>query len=223
MCGFCKNEYKSNLLAVCNTPDIYRKYLAIPMTKQTLYLIRHGETPWTVSRQHTGRTDISLTQKGEEQVHLLGKRLQKIPFQALFCSPLKRAQETCSLCSLETPRIIAPELAEWHYGNYEGKTTAEIRETHPHWNLFTEGAPQGEKPEDVEKRVYHLLKKIELIEGNIALFSHGHLLRSLAALWLGLSIRNASCFFLSTASLSILGYEREHRALHLWNDTSHLV
>lgn len=191
------------------------------MSRQTLYLIRHGETPWTLSRQHTGRTDISLTEKGKQEASSLKNKLQNIPFNALFCSPLKRAQETCLLSGLKNP-TIAPELAEWDYGAYEGKTTLEIRETAPKWNLFTQGAPTGESPQDIERRLLSFLKQIAPIEGTIAIFSHGHLLRSLAALWLGLPIRNAACFVLSTASLSILGYEREHRALHLWNDTSHL-
>jgi len=193
------------------------------MTKQNLYLIRHGETPWTLSRQHTGRTDISLTEKGQKQVHLLKKRLQSIPFHTVFCSPLKRAQETCALTEIKHPMISTPELAEWDYGDYEGKTTLQIRETDPKWNLFTDGSPNGEQPKDIEKRLHHFFKQIESIEGNIAIFSHGHLLRSLTALWLGLPIRQASLFFLATASLSHLGYEREHRALYLWNDTSHLI
>lgn len=185
-------------------------------------LIRHGETLWSKSGQHTGTTDIELTKNGETQAKLLGKRLEPIIFHHVFTSPRKRSLDTCQLCNLNKQAVVTKELYEWDYGDYEGKTSAEIYESHPTWNLFLDGAPNGESPQNIHKRAARFLKKIEPLEGTIAIFSHGHFSRALAATFLGLNIKLCQIFMLSTASFSILSFEHEKPALLLWNDISHL-
>lgn len=185
---------------------------------QSLYLIRHGETAWALEGKHTGRTDISLTTKGRQDTLAL-KKILPSSFSTIFCSPLKRAQESCSLCFEGSQPILSPSLMEWDYGDFEGRTSIDIRSEHPDWNLFTQGAPHGESPQDVEKRIRSFFTLLDPLEGNVAIVAHAHLLRSLTALWLGLPLQAASLFFLKTSSLSILGYERSNRVIRLWNDT----
>jgi len=188
-----------------------------------LFLIRHGETEWSLSGQHTGRTDIALTEHGEEEARRLGIRIKDIDFKSVFVSPLKRAKRTCELAGL----IQLPQsefgLIEWDYGDYEGRTTADIRTTRPDWNLFRDGCPKGELPLQISGRVDRLVASLRNLDGNVALFTHGHLGRALAARWIGLSVHFAQHFLLNTASLSILSYEHHQQdqpAILLWNSTS---
>ena len=182
---------------------------------EKLYLCRHGETEWSLSGQHTSVTDLPLTEKGRAQVSSLKKHLENIPMQAVFSSPRKRALETCCFSTYE----IDPHLQEWNYGEYEGKTSSEIREKRPGWDLFRDGAFKGESPEDVKKRADLVLQKVRGLKGNIALFSHGHFLKVLAARFLGLEVEKGNLFALSVASLSILGEEKGKSVIFLWNQT----
>lgn len=181
-----------------------------------LYLCRHGETEWTVSGQHTGKTDIALTAHGKEQAMALRVRLQKIKFEKVLSSPRKRALQTCEGMGAE----IEPLAAEWDYGDYEGLTSSEIHEKNPHWNLFKEGAPRGESPDQIGQRADQLLKKLSSYSGRVALFSHGHFLRVLTARFLGLPPEEAKIFVLSVASISILGFQQKQPVLILWNSTA---
>ena len=188
-----------------------------------LYLIRHGETEWSRSGQYTGRTDIPLTTHGESAAREVGKRLQNVPFTRVLMSPLQRARQTCALAALKPAAEIEPNLTEWGNGDYEGHTPAEIRELRPEWNLFRDGAPHGETPAQISDRVDSLIAHLRTLDGNVALFSHGHLCRVLAARWIGLSVKQAEHFLLSTASISILSYEHDcsdEPAIALWNAVS---
>lgn len=191
-------------------------------TQKKIYLIRHGETEWTLSGQHTGVTDIPLTKNGENEAKKLSERLQGHSFAAVFTSPLQRAMHTCKIAGLSKKPETDQDLVEWNYGDFEGLTSEEIKKKHPQWNLFLEGAPHGESIYDVEKRADRVLSKIRSFQGDVALFSHGHFLRTLTARWLQLSASDGKLFALHPASLSILGYERIQQVLLLWNDISHL-
>jgi len=185
-----------------------------------LYLIRHGETAWSLSGQHTGRTEIPLTTRGEEAARALGKRLGEISFGRMLTSPRQRAQQTCALAGLGTGAVVEPDLAEWDYGDYEGQRTIDIRKARPHWNLFRDGCPGGETPVQVAERADRLLSRLRKGEENIALFSHGHFGRVLAARWIGLPVEEAQRFLLDTASLGILDCEHgraESPVIALWN------
>jgi len=185
-----------------------------------IYIIRHGETEWARDGKHTGLTDISLTEKGEVQAASLAKRIEKIKFPHIFTSPLKRAKETCDICGYDG--IIDKDLVEWDYGAYEGMTLEEIHKTVPEWNIFTHGAPAGESIDMLTKRVQRLIKKLESLNGKVAIFSSGHIAQALTMLWLEIPLKNGTQFPLHTASLSILSYEKNRRTLKLWNDISHL-
>ena len=185
--------------------------------KRKIFLIRHGDTEWTVTGQHTGTTDLPLTDEGKAQATLLAKRLKGHAFERVFTSPLKRAQETCELSGLARHAENDPDLAEWNYGDYEGLTTDEIWKKDPHWNVFLRGAPGGESTEAVTVRANRLLMKLNTFHGDVALFSHGHFLRALTTRWLKLPIQEGNLFVLSPASLSILGFEREHHVILQWN------
>lgn len=187
---------------------------------QKVYIIRHGETEWTKSRQHTGLTDIPLTDKGRTQAGWLKKKLAGKQFKKVFCSPLQRAKETCEIAGFMKEAEMDPDLVEWDYGNFEGKTTPEIRETHPGWTIFENGAEGGESIGDISTRTGRIISRLRDISGDVALFSSGHISRALAAKWLGLSVKEGRLLILSTASLCILGYERETPAIVLWNETS---
>jgi probable phosphoglycerate mutase len=186
-----------------------------------IYLLRHGETEWTLTGQHTGKTDIPLTENGRKQASQLGKRLKGIAFEKILTSPRKRAIETCEATGLFRHAEIDSDLAEWDYGDYEGLKTEEIWKRDPHWNIFFRGAPRGESVEDIAVRANRLLMKINTSHGDIALFSHGHFLRALAARWLKLPVAEGNLFFLSPASISILGFEKDHHVIQLWNDVCH--
>jgi broad specificity phosphatase PhoE len=189
-----------------------------------LYLGRHGETAWSLSGQHTGRTDLPLTENGEREAVALGGRLRGLVFAKVLTSPSRRAVRTCELAGFGGVSANDADLAEWDYGEYEGRLTAEILAERPDWQLFRDGAPGGESPEQVGVRADRVIARIRSIDANVLVFSSGHISRVLAARWLGLSAAGGRYCLLSTASLSILGYEHSLTApvIRLWNDTSHL-
>jgi len=187
-----------------------------------IFLLRHGQTEWTVSGQHTSSTDIPLTEEGKRQALSLKYRIEKITFDAVFCSPMKRSLDTCHLAGFKNP-LIEPDAKEWNYGQYEGLTTEKIHQANPSWDLFAQGSPGGEKPEEVARRADRMIELFLRHQGKIALFSHGHFLRVLAARWIHLSVDKGKLFALSVASVSILGFEHQKQhVLQVWNDTHHL-
>jgi broad specificity phosphatase PhoE len=190
----------------------------------TVYLARHGETAWTITGQHTGLTDLPLTPNGERDAIRLGSRLQGLKFARVLTSPLQRAAVTSELAGFADVAEVDPDLVEWDYGEHEGLTTAEILAKRPDWQLFRDGCPGGESPEQVGARADRVIRKSRDVEGDVLIFSSGHILRVLAARWLGLEPAGGRFFVLSTASLSALGYERvpSQPVIRLWNDTSHV-
>jgi broad specificity phosphatase PhoE len=195
----------------------------VPSLLTCLYLMRHGETAWSLSGQHTGRTDIPLTEQGEQDARKLAERLGAVRFSRVFTSPLQRARRTCELAGLGDVAEIEPDLAEWDYGDYEGQRPVDIRRARPDWNVFRDGCPGGESPAQVSGRADRVIARLQTLEGDIAIFSHGHFGRVLAARWIGLELRQAQHLLLSTASVSILGYEHnvaEVPAIVSWNVTS---
>lgn len=188
-----------------------------------LWLIRHGETEWTVTGQHTGRTDISLTGLGRRQAAALGRRLAGKSFALVLVSPLARAMETCRIAGYGDVAKPVDDLREWDYGAYEGRTTPEIRTEVPGWTIWTGNPPRGETIEQVARRADNVIKEATAAGGDVALFAHAHLLRVLAARWLGLPPDAGRLLGLGTASLSVLGYERETRIITTWNQDWHLV
>lgn len=190
-----------------------------------VYLARHGETAWSLSGQHTGLTDLPLTENGERVALNLKKRLKGLQFNIVFTSPLQRAMRTCELAGFKDVAEIDPDLMEWNYGDYEGLTTAHICKKRPDWELFTDGCPGGESPQQVLERADRIVKRLKAIQGNVLLFTSGHFMRVLAAGWIGLeAMPNARRFMLSTASLSAVGYEKSltRPVIRLWNDTHHV-
>ena len=187
-------------------------------------LARHGETAWSLSGQHTGLTDLPLTERGELNAQNLGPRLLGITFAKVFTSPLKRAAQTCELAGFGGEAESERDLVEWNYGQYEGRRTKEIHEQRPGWQLFRDGCPGGETPEQVGARADRIVDRVRKVPGNVLLFSSGHFLRVLTARWLGLDARAGRFFMLDTASLSILGYEHDQLepAMRMWNDTRHV-
>jgi broad specificity phosphatase PhoE len=190
-----------------------------------VYLARHGETAWSLTGQHTGRTDIPLTARGEGNARSLAQRLTRVVFTRVLTSPLSRALRTCELAGFGGQAKINADLQEWDYGQYEGRRTADIRQERPGWDLFRDGSPGGESVEAVSARADRVIARLRGVEGNILVFSHGHFLRVLAARWLGLPAGAGRHFVLATAALSILGYEhtRDEPALRLWNDNRHVM
>jgi len=185
-----------------------------------VWLIRHGETEWSISGHHTGRTEIPLTAHGESQARELGLRLRGLPFSKVLSSPRQRARQTCALAALGPDVDIDPDLAEWDYGDYEGQRTVDIRSGRPDWNLFQDGCPGGESPVDVSARADRVVARLRGWQGDVAVFSHGHFGRVLGARWIGLSVTHAQCFLLSTASLSVLageGDRADRPVVSLWN------
>ncbi|MFI5348809.1 MAG: histidine phosphatase family protein [Elusimicrobiota bacterium] len=187
---------------------------------ERLFLVRHGETAWSQSGQHTGRTDVPLTARGEASARELGPRLNNVVFSAVLTSPAQRARRTCELAGLARTAAIEPDLAEWDYGDYEGMRSAEILRERPGWIIFRDGCPGGETPAQVSNRADRLIARLRALDGTAAAFTHGHFGRVLAARWIGLPIVEARGLLLSTATLSILGYEHdnpEEPVLALWN------
>jgi broad specificity phosphatase PhoE len=185
-----------------------------------IFLIRHGETAWSKSGQHTGRTDLPLNEQGEQEARTLVERLGATKFSRVFTSPRQRARRTCELAGLGAAAEVEPDLAEWDYGDYEGLRTAEIFKLQPDWNLFRDGCPHGEMPAEISGRADRLIARLRALEGNVALFSHGHFGRVLAARWIGLPVGAAQRFLLGTASVSVLGYEHDNVAepvIASWN------
>ncbi len=188
-----------------------------------IYLARHGETEWSLTGQHTGRVNLPLTPKGEQDAVKLGERLRPIPFAHVFTSPLQRALRTSVVAGYPNA-VRDDDLMEWDYGDYEGKRSAEIKAERPDWRLFRDGCPGGESLEDVRVRADRFVKKLHSLEGDVCVFSSGHILRVIAARWLGLEASGGAVLTLKTTSLSIVGYEHgpDSPVIHLWNDISHL-
>lgn len=191
--------------------------------KGRLYICRHGETSWTISGRHTGTTDLLLTEKGKEESKALGERLKKCSFEKVFVSPLKRALETCQIAGCFPGAEIDPDLVEWKYGKYEGLTHDEIMAIDPTWNIFLKGGPGGESVQEVCERADRFLKRLARIPGDVCIFSSGHISRLIATRWLNLPPSAGNLFSLFPASFSLLGYERDSRAMITWNDVSHLT
>ena len=189
-----------------------------------VYLARHGETAWSLSGQHTGLTDLPLTERGERNARQLGERLRGTTFAKVFTSPLQRAARTCELAGFGTAAEIDRDLCEWNYGQYEGRRSAEINAERPDWQLFRDGCPGGESTDEVGARADRVVQRVRAVQGDVLLFSSGHILRVLAARWLGREAAAGRYFLLSTAGLSALGYEHNlsEPVLRLWNDTSHV-
>ena len=182
-----------------------------------IWLIRHGETAWSLSGQHTGRTDLPLTPAGETHAGEIGRELSGRPFALVLTSPLQRARETCRLAGYGGVAQVEPDLSEWDYGAYEGRTSAQIQESVPGWNIWTSPVPQGETIQQVAARASRVIERAAKAGGDVALFAHGHVLRILTACWLGLPSDGGRLFALGTASVSVLGYERETRVISQWN------
>jgi probable phosphoglycerate mutase len=190
-----------------------------------VYLARHGETAWSLTGQHTGLTDLPLTERGERNASRLQQRLKGLTFAKVFTSPLQRARRTCELAGFGTVAEIDRDLLEWAYGEYEGRRTAEIRAERPDWQLFRDGCPGGESPAQVAARADRAVSRLRAAQGDVLLFYSGHFLRVLAVRWLGLELTaQARSFLLSTASLSALGYEGNlsRPVIQLWNETRHV-
>jgi probable phosphoglycerate mutase len=189
---------------------------------QRVVVVRHGETTWSATGRHTSRTDLPLTPAGRESAAALQGALATVTFARVFTSPLQRATQTCELVGLGALAEVRPQLREWDYGDYEGLTTAEIRRSAPGWDLWTDGGPGGESPGDVRERVDRLIREIRSIDGDVALFSHGHLSRALAARWIELPVAAGKSFLFTTAAIGVLGWDRGTPVIERWNDDSHL-
>jgi len=180
-------------------------------------LVRHGETEWTLSGQHTGRTDIPLTERGRSDARLLAPLLSATDFALVLSSPLGRARETCELAGLGAHMQLEPDLMEWNYGDYEGLTSRQIKRTAPNWMVFTDGCPGGETPEQVGARADRVINRVRAATGRVALFAHGHLLRVLAARWIGLPPSAGQHLLLDTSTVGVLGYYQTVPAMKRWN------
>ena len=194
---------------------------ALPIT----YLARHGETAWTITGQHTGRTDLPLTERGEANAYRLGERLSGLTFAKVFTSPLRRAMRTCELAGFGPVGEIDADLLEWDYGDYEGRLTVDILKERPDWQLFRDGCPGGESPQQVAARADRVVGRLRAVSEDYLIFSSGHFLRMLATRWIGMEPIHGKSLMLGTASLSALGYENSisHPAIRFLNDTHHVV
>jgi probable phosphoglycerate mutase len=190
----------------------------------SIYLARHGQTAWSLTGQHTGLTDLPLTERGEQEARDLGKRLAPCTFAKVFTSPLQRAARTCEIVGFGAVAQTDADLVEWNYGKYEGRRTAEIHAEAPNWNLFRDGCPGGESPAEIGVRADRVLNRVRAVKGDALIFSSGHFLRVLTARFLGLEPAGGRFFTLSTASVSVLGFENSisQPVIWLWNDTSHV-
>jgi broad specificity phosphatase PhoE len=190
-----------------------------------VYVARHGETAWSLTGQHTGLTDLPLTEAGVSNAEKLKKRLSELTFTKVFTSPLQRAYQTCELTGFGSVAEVDNDLVEWDYGDYEGLRSDEIHLERPDWQLFRDGCPGGESPQQVAARADRVVQRVRAVSGHVLIFSSGHFLRMLAVRWCNVEpLANARCFMLSTASLSALGYENSlsRPVIRLWNDTHHL-
>jgi probable phosphoglycerate mutase len=191
----------------------------------TIYVARHGETAWSLTGQHTGLTDLPLTERGEHNAMRLKDRLKDLDFKQVYVSPLQRARRTCELAGFGAVAEIDPDLVEWDYGQYEGRRSAEIHAERPDWELFRDGCPGGESPAQVAVRADRVVSRVREVSGNALVFSSGHFIRVLASRWLGIAPTvNSRYFLLGTASLSALGYDQglSRPVIQLWNETRHV-
>jgi broad specificity phosphatase PhoE len=188
-----------------------------------VYLVRHGETAWSAAGRHTGLTDLPLSERGERNAKSLRERLAGMVFTRVLTSPLQRAVRTCELAGFGAVAEVDPDLVEWNYGDYEGLRTAEIQAKRPGWQLFRDGCPNGESPEQIGARADRVVRRVRAVQGNVVIFSSGHFLRVFAARWLGLEPFAGKFFILDVASLSALSYEHDlsSPAMRFWNDTHH--
>ena len=193
-------------------------------TLPIIYVARHGETAWSLLGQHTGLTDLSLTERGERNALRLRERFKGLTFAKVFTSPLQRARRTCELAGFGTVAEVDRDLLEWNYGEYEGRRSIDIHKERPDWQLFRDGCPGGELPREVGARADRVVKRVRAIDGDVLGFSSGHFLRVFASRWLGLNAAFGRYFVLSTASVSALGYEhnRSEPVIRLWDDTRHI-
>ncbi len=182
-----------------------------------IVLVRHGATEWSENGRHTGRTDLELTAAGRAQAEALRPRLAERSFDLVLVSPLRRARDTCRLVGLDAEAVVDDDLLEWDYGDYEGRTSVEIRATRPGWTVFADGVPNGETIAQVAARADRVIERTALTTGSVALVAHGHLLRVLASRWIGVAPEHGANLYLSTGTLSILGYHRETRVVQAWN------
>ena len=191
----------------------------------TIYLARHGETAWSLTGQHTGLTDLPLTEHGERNARNLGGRLCGLKFAKVFTSPLQRAARTCELAGFKSAAEVDHDLVEWNYGDYEGRRTVEILKSNPGWQLFRDGCPGGESPAQAGARADRVIQRVRAVQGDVLIFSSGHFLRVFAARWLGIEPAAGRFFLLETASLSAVGYEHNlsQPVIRLWNDMRHVV
>jgi probable phosphoglycerate mutase len=180
--------------------------------------VRHGETEWSLSGQHTSRTDLPLTDAGRERARALPAALSGFSFAAVLCSPLRRARETCEIAGFGERAVIDDDLREWDYGDYEGLTTAQIHERDPNWVLWRDGCPGGESPAEVGARADRALARMREVDADALAFAHGHILRVLAARWVAMEVAAGARFALSAGALSVLGHERETEVIERWND-----
>ncbi len=187
-----------------------------------LFLVRHGDTAWSDAHRHTGLSDIPLNTNGEQQARALATRLEGLQFARVFVSPLQRALQTCELAGFATEAESDSDLVEWDYGDYEGRTTPEIHQEHPGWDLFGDGCPNGETPEDVMLRADRFIEKVRSVPGDVIAFTSGHISRVIAARWLALEPEAGKYFYVSTAAIGVLGYEHNtsEPVIRLWNEQS---
>jgi broad specificity phosphatase PhoE len=196
----------------------------MPSELPRLFLARHGDTAWTDSRQRTGRTDIPLNAVGEDRARHFGERLRRFSFTSVFTSPLQRASRTCELAGFGAVAKVDPDLVEWDYGRYEGLVLREIQRERPTWELFRDGCPEGESPEDVAARADRIVARVMSIEGDVLAFSSGHIIRMIAARWLGLPPRSGRFFYCRPASVGVLAFEHKSQdepIISLWNQVAH--
>jgi broad specificity phosphatase PhoE len=190
--------------------------------EQRAVTVRHGETEWSKSGQHTGITDVPLSDDGRRMARRVGKALKGHHFAKVLCSPLSRALETCAIAGFGAQAEIRDELLEMNYGIYEGVTTAEIRQTNPGWTVWSGPIPGGETTDDVGRRCDRIIAEIQSVEGDVLIFAHGHILRILGARWVDLPADGGRLLALATGAISALGYEREQPVINLWNSVAHL-
>jgi probable phosphoglycerate mutase len=195
----------------------------MPSDLPKLYLARHGDTAWTDSHQHTGRTDLPLNERGEEHARQLGERLRGFTFTRVFTSPLQRAAKTCALAGFGAGAVVDPDLVEWDYGRFEGKLTSDILMERPGWELYRDGGPGGETPADVAARADRFIARVQDMAGDVLAFSSGHIIRMIAARWHGMAPAAGRVFFCRPASVGVLGFEHDSRdqpVIRLWNYVS---